>query len=81
LQFFQVVLSAAGACSPGTREVYRVFSNRADANRRYMVDRALRDSMVAQDWLPEGDGPNLVVMRAPTYCSSKRRRRDAAPAS
>jgi hypothetical protein len=45
--------------------VYRVFSNRTDANHRYMVDRAVRDQMVAHGWLAEGDGPDLVVMCSP----------------
>ena len=44
---------------------YRVFSNRPDANHRYMVDRPIRDAMAGKGWLPEGDGPNLVVMCAP----------------
>jgi hypothetical protein len=30
-----------------------------------MTDRALRDEMVAEGWLAEGDGPDLVVMCAP----------------
>ncbi len=65
-QFFHVVLPAAGVCPSGTVEVYRVFSNRADANHRYMIDRALRDEMVSQKhWLAEGDGPDLVVMCVP----------------
>lgn len=39
---------------------------RADANHRYnMTDRIVRDQMVAQGWLAEGDGPNLMVMCAP----------------
>ena len=49
----------------GTRVVYRVFSNRIDANHRYMVERTLRDQMVALGWLAEGDGPDLAVMCAP----------------
>ena len=64
-QFFQVALPATGACPPGTRNVYRVFSSRADANHRYMVDRAIRDRMVERTWLAEGDGPDLVVMCSP----------------
>jgi hypothetical protein len=64
-QFMHVVLPAAGVCPPGTVPVYRVFSNRADANHRYMTDRAVRDQMVASGWLAEGDGPDLVVMCAP----------------
>jgi len=42
-----------------------IFGNRADANHRYMTDRAVRDQMVANGWLAEGDGPDLVVMCAP----------------
>ena len=64
-QFFHVRLPAAGVCPEGTRNVYRTFSNRTDANHRYMVDPAIRDHMVARGWLAEGDGPDLVVMCAP----------------
>ena len=63
--FFHVVLPVAGVCPAGLRNVYRVFSNRPDANHRYMVDPALRDLMVTRGWLAEGDGPNLVVMCVP----------------
>jgi hypothetical protein len=65
LRFMQMVLPAAGACPAGTTSIYRVFSNRPDANHRYMTDRAVRDGMVAKGWLAEGDGPDLVVMCAP----------------
>jgi len=30
-----------------------------------MVEPAVRSQMVARGWLPEGDGPDLVVMCAP----------------
>jgi hypothetical protein len=63
--FMQMFLPVAGVCPANTTEVYRVFSNRADANHRYMTDKAVRDAMVAKGWLAEGDGPNLVVMCAP----------------
>jgi hypothetical protein len=63
--FMQMYLPAAGTCASGTTPVYRVFSNRRDANHRYMTDRAVRDAMVAAGWLAEGDGPDLVVMCAP----------------
>jgi hypothetical protein len=62
--FMQMYLPTLGNCPSGTTEIYRVFSNRADANHRYMTDKALRASMVAKGWLAEGDGPNLVVMCA-----------------
>jgi len=64
-QFFHVVLPAAGACPAGTVGVYRVFSNRADANHRYTIEQATRDAMVAKGWLAEGDGPDRVVMCVP----------------
>jgi hypothetical protein len=63
--FMHMQMPAAGVCPPGTVRVYRVFSNRPDANHRYMIDPAIRDQMVAQRWLAEGDGPDLVVMCAP----------------
>ena len=62
---FHMVLPTAGLCPGGTTPVYRVFSNRADANHRYLTDRATRDQMVGRGWLAEGDGPDLVVMCAP----------------
>ena len=46
-------------------KVYRVFSNRPDANHRYMIVRTLRDQMMMLGWLAEGDGPDLVVMCVP----------------
>jgi len=60
-----LALPSAGVCPPGTVEVYRVFSNRPDANHRYTTDPAVRDAMKARGWTPEGDRPNLVVMCAP----------------
>ena len=64
--FLHVYLPTAGVCQAGTRPVYRVFSNRPDANHRYMVDRAIRDEMVAKGWLAEGDGPDRVVWCEPS---------------
>lgn len=63
--FMHVFLPTFGVCAPGTREVYRVFSNRPDANHRYMTDKSIRAQMLAMNWLAEGDGPDLVVMCAP----------------
>ena len=54
-----------GICAAGQVPVYRVFSNRADANHRYTTDRAVRDQMVGKGWLAEGDGADTVVMCAP----------------
>ena len=63
--FFHVKLPVVGVCPAGTGPVYRVFSNRPDANHRYMVDRAVRDTMTGSGWLAEGDGADLVVMCTP----------------
>ncbi len=54
-----------GNCATGQVPVYRVFSNRADANHRYTTSRTVRDQMVAKGWLAEGDGADTVVMCAP----------------
>ena len=64
-QFFHVVLPQAGTCPTPMIPVYRVFSNRSDANHRYTVDRGIRDTMAQRGWLPEGDGSDLVVMCVP----------------
>ncbi|MCC7328402.1 MAG: beta-propeller fold lactonase family protein [Burkholderiales bacterium] len=63
--FMQMFLPNAGTCPANTAQVYRVFSNRPDANHRYMTSKAIRDQMAAKGWLIEGDGPDSVVMCAP----------------
>ena len=63
--FFFLYPTNAGNCAAGTVPVYRVYSNRADANHRYTIERAVRDQMVDKGWLAEGDGPDIVVMCAP----------------
>ena len=70
-QFFHVALPTGGNCAAGSIPVYRVFSNRTDANHRYMIDRAIRDQMVNdRRWLAEGDGPDLVVMCVPPVATT-----------
>jgi hypothetical protein len=64
-KFMAMFLPVAGVCPAGTANVHRVFSNRADANHRYMTKASLRDFMVSQKWTAEGDGPDLVVLCAP----------------
>jgi hypothetical protein len=63
--FMQMFLPTAGTCPASTTQIYRVFSNRPDANHRYMTDKAIRTQMTAKGWAAEGDGPDLVVMCAP----------------
>lgn len=65
-RFMHMVATETGACPGGLVPIYRVFSNRADANHRYMTDRALRDQMVAAGWKAEGNGPDAVAMCAPS---------------
>ena len=68
--FMNMFLPVAGVCPANTTNVYRVFSNRPDANHRYMTDQSVRDAMVAKGWIAEGDGADLVVMCAPTALAS-----------
>ncbi len=63
--FFYLYSPTLGNCGAGQVAVYRVFSNRADANHRYTIDRATRDAMVVKGWIAEGDGADIVVMCAP----------------
>lgn len=63
---FQVDLpdKSTGACPTGTVPVYRVFSNRADANHRYMTSAIVRAQMEAAGWVREGYGPDAVILCA-----------------
>jgi len=63
--FMALYVSAGGACPAGTRPLYRVFNGRADTNHRYVIDRAIRDRMVADGWIAEGDGPDVIVACVP----------------
>ncbi len=63
--FMYLYLPSAGQCPADTKPVHRVFSNRADANHRYSTDPDIMQQMVGRHWMPEGDGPDLVVMCAP----------------
>ncbi|MCC7327997.1 MAG: M36 family metallopeptidase [Burkholderiales bacterium] len=63
--FFHLFPPSLGNCAAGQVPVYRVFSNRVDANHRYTTSRATRDLMVTQGWIAEGDGADTVVMCAP----------------
>ncbi len=54
--------ATSGACPAGTFPVYRLFNGRANANHRYVTSLALRATMIAAGWIPEGDGPSQVAM-------------------
>ena len=62
--FMDVFLPVNGACVAGTIPLYRVFSNRPDANHRYTTNIASRDQMVARGYIAEGYGPNNVTLCA-----------------
>ena len=57
---------SAGVCQPGTSPVYRVFNNRDGSNHRYTSNKTIRDKMVAQGWVAEGDGTARVTMCVPS---------------
>ena len=56
--------ATTGACAASYRPVYRVWSNRADSNHRYVTDKQVRDRMVAKGWVAEGYGPDAVILCA-----------------
>ena len=60
----------SGACPDGTDPVYRAYDNRPDANHRYTTDASVRAAMLAAGWVPEGHGPQAVVMCAPRAATS-----------
>ena len=58
-------LTAAGLCPTNTLPVYRLWNGRTDSNHRYTIDPAVRQDMIAEGWIPEGYGPDGVVMCSP----------------
>jgi hypothetical protein len=58
-------LTATGFCPTNTLPVYRLWNERMDSNHRYTIDPAVRQDMIAKGWIPEGYGPDGVVMCAP----------------
>jgi hypothetical protein len=65
--FYTKVPTFDGTCPAGTMPVYRLYNNGQGAapNHRYTTDLALRATMIAQGWIPEGYGPIGVIMCAP----------------
>jgi hypothetical protein len=65
---FEIALPdvVSGACEPGTVPVYRLWNRRSDSNHRYTTNAESKQAMIGQGWVPEGYGPNAVVMCAPT---------------
>jgi hypothetical protein len=63
--FMYMFLPVQGACPANTTPIYRVYSNSANINHRYVADMATRDQMVARGWLAEGEGADKILMCAP----------------
>ena len=53
---------ATGACPAGTVPLYRMYNNMLGGapNHRFTGSLAARNAMVAQGWVAEGSGPNVV---------------------
>ncbi len=64
---FDIVLPdmTTGACPTGSIPVYRLWNNRADTNHRYTTSVVVRNQMLAQGYVAEGYGPDIVSMCAP----------------
>jgi hypothetical protein len=58
-------LTATGFCPTNTLPVYRLWNGRTDSSHRYTIDPMVRHEMNAKGWLPEGYGPDGVVMCSP----------------
>ena len=54
-----------GSCPANTMPVYRLWNARVDSDHRYTNDPSTKQLMIANDWIPEGYGPDQVVMCAP----------------
>jgi hypothetical protein len=57
--------ATTGACPGGTTPVYRLYNNRPDTDHRFTTDLAIKAQMVAKGYIPEGYGPDAVIMCAP----------------
>lgn len=57
--------TTTGACPGGTTPLYRLYNNRPDTDHRFTTDPAIKAQMVAKGYIPEGYGPDAVIMCAP----------------
>ncbi|MDQ2961625.1 MAG: hypothetical protein M3R31_00490 [Pseudomonadota bacterium] len=53
-----------GNCPAGQIPVYRLWNQRVDSNHRYTADRAIKAQMIANGYVAEGYGPDIVDMCA-----------------
>ena len=59
-------LTSTGTCPPTTVPVYRFWDGRPDAHHRWTINPDIRQEMLARGWIPEGYGPDGVIMCSPT---------------
>lgn len=66
--YYLELTDASGNCPAGTAPLYRVYNNGLGGapNHRYTADLAVRAIMIAQGWVPEGNGPNIIFACTPT---------------
>jgi hypothetical protein len=59
--------AADGTCGAGLVPVYRLYNNGKGAapNHRYTTIEGVRDQMIANGWVIEGNGPGLAFMCSP----------------
>jgi hypothetical protein len=55
----------SGICPANTVSVFRLWNGRIDSNHRYTTDPVIKRTMVMTGYIPEGYGPDAVVMCAP----------------
>ncbi len=64
---FYMMAAPAGTCAAGTIPLYRLYNNGQGGapNHRYTIDPAMRSSMIAANWIPEGNGADGVFACVP----------------
>jgi hypothetical protein len=64
---FYMMPSPTGTCPSGTIALYRLYNDGQGGapNHRYTIDRAVRMSMIAAHWIPEGNGDDGVFACVP----------------
>ena len=73
-----MVMPTQGVCPANTSPLYRVFSNRTDANHRYVNDRATRSQMLVTTRCERLDGGcqqrlRTLIARGPRLASGSHR--------
>jgi len=65
--FFLELTDDNGNCPAGLTPIFRLYNNGQGGapNHRYTTNRAVFDQMVAQGWVPEGNGPQTIFACGP----------------